>query len=177
MAWSARTTYSALVLATGTRARRLPHLPDDLVNVAVLRTAADAQRLGALIDAAHHLTVLVGGFIGLEIAASARAADKSVTVLEAAPRLLTRSVFPELAGHVLQTHRASGIDLRLGVAATLLGRDEPYRAFPWFWSEQGAMRLQIAGSMPHGGVRHLRPDATPREPPDPALRGKPTGLG
>lgn len=251
-------TYSSVVLATGTRARRLAHLPDGLSNVAVLRTAADAQRLRTLIGSAKHLTVLGGGFIGLEIAATARAAGKSVTVLEAAPRLLMRSVSPELAEHVFQTHSANGIDLRLGVAAggfeiegdrlaaltvdgqrepvdlmvlgigavpehtlaseaglacdngikvdhgmrtsdphvlaigdcasfdehtsgrhlrlesvqnandqartalaTLLGRDEPYRALPWFWSEQGGLRLQMAGLMPHDGVRHIRPGAAP----------------
>ena len=250
--------YAKLVLATGTRARRLPHVPEGLDNVAVLRTAADAQRLRTLLDAAQHLTVLGGGFIGLEIAATARAVGKSVTVLEAAPRLLMRSVSPELAEHVLQTHRASGIDLRLGVAAggfeiegqrlaaltvdgqrgavelmvlgigavpehtlaseaglacdngikvdalmrtsdtrilaigdcasfdehssgrhlrlesvqnandqartavaTLLGRDEPYRALPWFWSEQGTLRLQMAGLMPHDGTRYRRAGATP----------------
>ena len=250
--------YATLVLATGTRARRLPHLPDSLDNVAVLRTAADALRLRALLDAAQHLTVLGGGFIGLEIAATARAAGKAVTVLEAAPRLLMRSVSPELAEHVLQTHRANGIDLRLGVAAggfeieghrlaaltvdgkrepvelmvlgigavpehtlaseaglvcdngikvdalmrtsdpcilaigdcasfdehtsgrhlrlesvqnandqartalaTLLGREEPYRALPWFWSEQGSLRLQMAGLMPHDGARHRRAGAMP----------------
>lgn len=108
--------YAHLVLATGTRARRLPHLPDGLANVAVLRSAADAQRLRTLLDAAQRLTVLGGGFIGLEIAATARALGKAVTVLESAPRLLMRSVSPELAEHVLQTHRDAGIALRLGVA-------------------------------------------------------------
>jgi 3-phenylpropionate/trans-cinnamate dioxygenase ferredoxin reductase subunit len=34
--------------------------------------------------------------------------------------------------------------------ATLAGRDEPYRALPWFWSEQGALRLQMAGLLPQG---------------------------
>ena len=43
--------------------------------------------------------------------------------------------------------------------ATLLGRDEPYRALPWFWSEQGALRLQMAGLMPAEGERHRRPGA------------------
>jgi 3-phenylpropionate/trans-cinnamate dioxygenase ferredoxin reductase subunit len=47
------------------------------------------------------------------------------------------------------------------VVATLLGRDEPYRALPWFWSEQGSLRLQMAGLMPAEGTRHLRPGATP----------------
>ena len=108
--------YDRLVLATGTRARRLPNLPDELDNVAVLRSAADALRLRTLLDATQRLTVLGGGFIGLEIAATARALGKSVTVLESAPRLLARSVSPEIAEHVLLTHRASGIDVRLGVA-------------------------------------------------------------
>jgi 3-phenylpropionate/trans-cinnamate dioxygenase ferredoxin reductase component len=254
--------YQWLVLATGTRARRLPHLQEELDNVAVLRTAADALRLRTLFDATQHLTVLGGGFIGLEIAATARALGKSVTVLESAPRLLARSVSPEIAEHVLQTHRASGIDVRLGVAvggfevegrrlaalhvegqrepvellvlgigavpehtlasdaglacengvvvdecmrtsdphilavgdctsfpeghaqgtpgrrlrlesvqnandqarsaaATLLGREEPYRALPWFWSEQAALRLQMAGLMPADGTRHRRAGANP----------------
>ena len=46
-------------------------------------------------------------------------------------------------------------------AATLLGREEPYRALPWFWSEQAALRLQMAGLMPPDGVRHRRPGANP----------------
>jgi len=42
-------------------------------------------------------------------------------------------------------------------AATAIGRDEPYGATPWFWSEQGAMRLQIAGLVPPGSAGVLRP--------------------
>jgi len=45
--------------------------------------------------------------------------------------------------------------------ATLQGRSEPYRAVPWFWSEQGAMRLQMVGLMPPEGLRVRRPGATP----------------
>lgn len=250
--------YAQLVLATGAVARTLPALPATLANVAALRSAADALRLRGLLGAAQQLTVLGGGFIGLEIAATARALGKQVTVLESAPRLLSRSVSPELAEHVLATHRASGIDLRLGVKvgdfaivgdrlaslsvdgqahavellvmgigaaprmqlaqeaglacdngivvdealrtsdpailalgdcasfpehgsgrrlrlesvqnandqartalATLTGQHEPYRALPWFWSEQGSLRLQMAGLMPADGVRHRRPGATP----------------
>jgi len=109
--------YGYLVLATGTRARSLPQLPANLANVAVLRNAADARRLRALLNAASALTVLGGGFIGLEIAATARAAGKAVTVLESAPRLLMRSVSPEIAQHVLDTQRAAGVDVRLGASA------------------------------------------------------------
>ncbi|MGD9835156.1 MAG: oxidoreductase C-terminal domain-containing protein, partial [Piscinibacter sp.] len=46
-------------------------------------------------------------------------------------------------------------------AATIQGAPEPYRALPWFWSEQGPMRLQMAGVMPADGVRYRRPGPTP----------------
>lgn len=253
--------YDWLVLATGASARTLPALPATLANVAVLRSAADARRLRSLLETAQRVTVLGGGFIGLEIAATAAVLGKSVSVLEAAPRLLQRSVSPELAEHVLVAHRAAGIDVRLGVTvgdfvvegdrlaalsvngrrepvellvmgigaapdtalaqpaglacaprdgsvlvdgslrssdpailaigdcasfpehgsarrlrlesvqnandqartalATIQGATEPYRALPWFWSEQGPMRLQMAGLMPADGVRHRRPGPTP----------------
>ena len=108
--------FGSLVLATGARARRLHHGPTGLVNVAELRTAADAVRMRELLASCRQLTVVGGGFIGLEIAAGARAMGKAVQVLESAPRLLARAVSPEVAQHVLATHREHGIDVRLGVA-------------------------------------------------------------
>lgn len=130
--------YGRLVLATGTRARRLPGLPDGLENVCMLRAAHEADRLRRQLAAASHVTVLGGGFIGLEVAATALAAGKRVTVLEGTPRLLGRAVSPALSDHVLATHRAAGIEFRLGVkvegfrheggrlqAITLSGAEEP----------------------------------------------------
>ena len=107
--------YATLVLATGARARRLLHLPDGLFNVAAVRSAADAVRMRELLRTCQRVTVVGGGFIGLEIAATARALGKSVQILESAPRLLPRSVSPEVADHVLTTHRGRGIDVRVGV--------------------------------------------------------------
>ncbi|MGA0609574.1 NAD(P)/FAD-dependent oxidoreductase [Caldimonas sp. KR1-144] len=104
-----------LVFATGARARRLPGLPEGLSNVALLRSAADAQALRERLAATSSLTVIGGGFIGLEVAATARALGKAVTVLESAPRLLGRAVSPALSAHVLAAHRAAGIDVRTGV--------------------------------------------------------------
>lgn len=254
--------YGQLVLATGTRARSLPDLPAGLRNVHVLRSAADADRLRAIWNRTDTFTVLGGGFIGLEVAASAHALGKQVLLLEAGPRLMARSVSPALSAHVLAEHRGSGIEVRLGVqlggfevddgqlralqvdgrrlavgqlllgigavpdtrlaeaaglpcdngivvdahmrtadpavlaigdcvsfpapghgaplrlesvqnandqaktaAATLLGTPQPYAAVPWFWSEQGAMRLQMAGLLPAAGQpglgSHRRPGATP----------------
>jgi 3-phenylpropionate/trans-cinnamate dioxygenase ferredoxin reductase component len=250
--------YDRLVLATGADARWPADWPRDLANVCVLRTLADARGLRDRLATATSVTVLGGGFIGLEVAATARAQGKGVTVIEAAPRLLMRSVSEELSAHVLQAHRAAGIDVRLqaamtGVqleagrvaavevggrpepvdllvlgigavpaqglaeaaglavgngirvdarlctddprilaigdvaafpageagllrrlesvqnandqarvaAATLLGGDATYRPVPWFWSEQGTLRLQMAGLIEPGLTAHRRPGATP----------------
>jgi 3-phenylpropionate/trans-cinnamate dioxygenase ferredoxin reductase subunit len=241
-------SYQHLVIATGTRARTLDALPPSLTNVHILRNASHADRLrtrlSEMASAGQHLTVLGGGFIGLEIAASARQLGLAVTVLEVAPRLLGRSVSGQLAEHVLGHHISMGTTIQVGVhiggceivedqlrsiqvngnrvdvdemilgigaipetqlasacglsvangivvdacmrtsdpnvlaigdcvsfsnaegawvrlesvqnandqartaAATLLGREEPYVAVPWFWSEQGSMRLQMAGLLP-----------------------------
>ncbi len=240
--------YQHLVLATGTRARTLDALPPGLLNVHVLRDAEHARslriRLSEMVAAGRRLTVLGGGFIGLELAASARQLGLDVTVLEVAPRLLGRSVSASLGEHVLEHHRSMGTEVQIGVriegfelregrllsmqvngnrmavdelvlgigavpetrlaadcdlvvdngvvvdacmrtsdpailaigdcaafpttggarirlesvqnandqartaAATLLGREEPYWSLPWFWSEQGPMRLQMAGLLP-----------------------------
>ncbi len=262
----AELAYDQLVLATGGRARRLPQLPGTLQNVAVLRNAQEAAALREQLSQAQSLTVLGGGFIGLEVAATARALGLAVRVIEAAPRLLARSVSAELSAHILATHQAAGIEFTLNAwvgdadhdgsrlqaltvngervpvdllllsvggepdtalaqaaglvvdngvvvnsamqssdphilaigdvarfpvsaqwapaetmarlesvqnandqartaAATLQGQPAGYNALPWFWSEQGAMRLQMAGLMPSaaapGVSRHRRPGPTP----------------
>lgn len=251
--------YAVLVLATGSRARRLPTLPEPLENVVVLRSAADAstlrERLCRMLQAQQRLTVLGGGFIGLEIAATARHLGLQVQVLEGASRLLARSVSSGLAEHVRVFHESAGTELRLGAkvdgfetrngklagmqvdavyqpvdqmvlgigavpntdlaeaaglavdngvvvdaslrtsdpsilavgdcasfpwpggghrrlesvqnatdqakaaAASILGRDEPYGPVPWFWSEQGGLRIQIAGVLPALFATHRRPGA------------------
>ncbi|WP_418314751.1 NAD(P)/FAD-dependent oxidoreductase [Piscinibacter sakaiensis] len=248
--------YEQLVLATGTRARRLAALPDGLANVALLRSAEDAAALRSQLTAGRRLTVLGGGFIGLEVAMTALGLGLEVEVLEAAPRLLSRSISPELADFVRSHHQAAGLRLQLGAkvddyrieanhlvqitvdgeprpvdlmlvgigaepetalaeaaglevdngvlvnarmmtsdpaiyavgdcarfpqaasgqrlrlesvqnatdqarcaAANLLGNEQDYTALPWFWSEQGPLRLQMAGLMPTEGRRFRRPGA------------------
>ena len=111
--------YERLVLATGTRARALSLVPTALANVHTLRTAVDADALRAQLHQAQRVVVLGGGFIGLEVAATAQALGKQVTVLEMAPRLMGRSVSLVLSEHVRATHVARGMDIRLATA--LLG--------------------------------------------------------
>jgi 3-phenylpropionate/trans-cinnamate dioxygenase ferredoxin reductase subunit len=202
------------------------------------------------------LTIVGGGFIGLEVAATARHLGWPVTVLEAAPRLLSRSASPELAAHILQHNLDGGVHIRLGAriaeaqvdadrvtaltvdgvpepvehvlvgigavpetslaqqagltvdngiavdgrmvtsdarilaigdcssfefegrrvrlesvqnandqakvaAATLLGREGSYRPLPFFWSDQGALKLQMAGLWREGLQSHQRPGTSP----------------
>jgi len=258
LASGATLDYDALVLATGTRARKLPDVPEDTENLVYLRNTADALRLRDALGAAPSVTVLGGGFIGLEIAATAGHLGKPVTVFESAPRLLARAVSPEASAHVAETLREAGVAVRLGVtvdgferdgsritavtvqgerhavdllvagigavpetalaeaaglacengivvddhmrtadpaiyaigdctsfpyarwgktlrlesvqnandqartlASVLLGQPAPYGALPWFWSDQGALRLQIAGLAPPDTERVLRPGAKP----------------
>ncbi|MGR4870934.1 NAD(P)/FAD-dependent oxidoreductase [Variovorax sp. LARHSF232] len=110
--------WERLVLATGSRARRLPALGEaSLDNVISLRAADEAQRLRDRLAQAEQVTVLGGGFIGLEVACTALALGKKVRVIESAPRLLGRAVSPELSAHVLATHRAAGMEIVLSASA------------------------------------------------------------
>ncbi len=92
-----RVVYCALLLATGGRARRLDVAGADLPGVLTLRTLGDARALAARLTPGAHVAVIGGGFIGLEVAASARQRGCAVTVLEAAPRLLGRAVPASIA--------------------------------------------------------------------------------
>ena len=248
--------YGQLVLATGTRARRLADLPENLENVHMLRTAQDAEHLRSTLASTERFAFIGGGFIGLELAATLKALGKEVTVLEVSQRLLARSISLELSDHVLKTHQQAGIDIRLqseitgyqiegsrvsqihlkdgslsvqrvllGIGATpetalaqsmglsceggivvddqmrcslpnvwaigdctsfpygakgqvlrlesiqnandqakiaaqsIMGQAVSYKPTPWFWSEQGAMRLQMVGLMPKAPATFKRAGA------------------
>ncbi|MFO1144307.1 MAG: FAD-dependent oxidoreductase [Amaricoccus sp.] len=104
-----RLAYERLLIATGARARRLPLPGADGSNVAVLRDLDDAARIRAALGKGRRLAVVGGGFIGLELAASARKRGTAVTVIEALPRLLTRGVPAEIAAALEERHRAEGV--------------------------------------------------------------------
>lgn len=107
--------YDTLFLAQGGRARMLPGLPVH-ERVCALRTWEDAQALKSRLGAARHVLVLGGGWIGLEVAASARALGREVTLLEAAPRLCMRTVPACVSEHLQALHSSNGVALRLGAA-------------------------------------------------------------
>jgi 3-phenylpropionate/trans-cinnamate dioxygenase ferredoxin reductase subunit len=251
--------FGKLALATGSRPRLPPIEGIALDGVFTLRNVDDARKLRERLHRASDVVVVGGGFIGLEVAATARHLGKTVTVLEAAPRLMGRVVAPAISDHFLDLHRGWGADIRLNTAVgrivgeggrvvavktqsgasipadlavvgigvhpnlelakdagldvgdgilvdqhmrtsapqvvaigdcvrfdhwstgrpirlesvqnavdqartaerTLQGHGEPYRAVPWFWSDQGDVKLQMVG---------LSGDATSS-----VLRGRPEG--
>ena len=109
--------YDRLLLATGSRVRRLDGMPGaHLKGVLYLRTVEDSDRIRAAMDDAERLVVVGGGYIGLEVASVAVEAGLAVTVVETLPRLLSRVATSELAAYYAELHRGRGVDLRLGSA-------------------------------------------------------------
>ncbi|WP_053128782.1 NAD(P)/FAD-dependent oxidoreductase [Pseudomonas sp. MIACH] len=106
-------SYAGLLLATGGRARRLPQ---EQANVLYLRTHDEALALKSALRPGARLVIVGGGFIGLEVAATARGLGCEVTVLEAGPRLAGRVLAPVISEALLQVHRQHGVDVRLNVA-------------------------------------------------------------
>mgnify|MGYP001350321234 CR=1 FL=1 len=103
--------YERLLLAAGARPRPLPGV--DGPDVAMLRTLDDAARIRAALGPGRRLVVIGGGFIGLELAASARRLGSEVAVIEALPRLLGRCVPAEIAEVLQEQHLAEGVAFRL----------------------------------------------------------------
>jgi 3-phenylpropionate/trans-cinnamate dioxygenase ferredoxin reductase subunit len=104
--------YDALVVATGAAPRRLPDLDGD--NVVTLRTFDDAVRLRDGMRVAGRLVIVGAGFIGCEVAASARGLGVDVTVIDLLSAPLVRVLGEEVAAEVTRMHTDAGVDLRMG---------------------------------------------------------------
>ena len=107
--------YDALVLATGGQARTLPHLHGKRVHT--LRSISDSLRLQKALAESQQLMVLGGGWIGLEVAATAAKQGLDVTLLEREERLCARSVPPILSVFLLDLHQRHGVNVCLGAEA------------------------------------------------------------
>jgi 3-phenylpropionate/trans-cinnamate dioxygenase ferredoxin reductase subunit len=101
--------YDILILAAGSRARKLPVPGANLAGVHELRTVADAEKLRAALRPGKRLAVVGGGYVGLEAAASARALGCEAVVIEREPRVLARVAGPELSGFFQAYHQARGV--------------------------------------------------------------------
>jgi len=115
--------YGGLLIATGSRPRQLPGT-QGMAGVHVLRSLADATALRAELRDAQRLVVIGAGFIGMEVAASARQLGVDVTVVEALAAPLVRGLGSRIGEVVADRHREQGVAIRCGVTvAGLAGGD------------------------------------------------------
>jgi NADPH-dependent 2,4-dienoyl-CoA reductase/sulfur reductase-like enzyme len=107
--------YDALLIATGAAPRRLPAQPE-LPGIHLLRSLDDARALRGAFEKGPRVLVVGAGFIGAEVAASARERGLEVTCVEPLPAPLIRGLGPVLGDLSAQIHRDHGVDLRCGIA-------------------------------------------------------------
>ncbi|MCB2112176.1 MAG: FAD-dependent oxidoreductase [Parvularculaceae bacterium] len=111
-----RLPYDKLLLATGAPPRRLDCAGGDLEGILYLRTTADSDALRPVLSLRGRIVIVGAGYIGLEVAASARKSGLNVTVLEMADRVLARVAGKEISDFYEKLHLDAGVDLRLGAA-------------------------------------------------------------
>ena len=111
--------YDRLLLTTGARPRPFPGqnplAAASGTRIRTLRTHGDAVAIRAALQPGTHLAIIGGGFIGLELAATARKLGARVTLVEGLPRILSRGVPEELAAVVAERHKAEGVEILCGV--------------------------------------------------------------
>jgi len=110
-----RIEYGSCLLSTGGNARLIPDLPKDAPGVHYVRTLQDARELRSALEKQTHVLVIGGGFLGLEVASSARTNGHAVTLVESAPRLLQRALPAVLSDWLAERAIDFGIKLKLGV--------------------------------------------------------------
>jgi 3-phenylpropionate/trans-cinnamate dioxygenase ferredoxin reductase subunit len=125
-----RVGYDALLLATGAEPKRPPIEGADLDGVHVLRTLEDSDTLRGLLDRGGRLVVVGGGWIGCEIAASARQKGMDVALVEPQSVPLEGVLGPQLGAIYREVHSDHGVALHLGTGVEAIegsGRAERVR--------------------------------------------------
>ncbi|MGO8921206.1 MAG: NAD(P)/FAD-dependent oxidoreductase [Stellaceae bacterium] len=117
-----RVAYDRLLLATGCRGRKLPASLGTNVPIHYLRSLADAAHIRAALRPGAEIVMIGGGFIGLEIAASARKLGAGVTVLEMAPRLMSRAVPVLVSDFVRALHERHGVAFEFAARLNAIAR-------------------------------------------------------
>ncbi|MFW1950394.1 NAD(P)/FAD-dependent oxidoreductase [Acinetobacter beijerinckii] len=105
--------YDKLLIATGSRARVPVNTWQFIPNVVTLRNVQDCERLAEILQRAEKLAVVGGGWIGLEIAATARKQGKEVHIFEYGDRLCARSVSPDVSDFLKAMHEQQGTQIHL----------------------------------------------------------------
>lgn len=118
LASGSRVPFQKLVLAVGARNRLLPVKGAELDGVLYLRSLDEAVVVNERLKNSQEIVVIGGGFIGLELAAVACTLGKSVTVLEALPRLMSRVVAPIISEFYQELHSSRGVKVLCGAAVS-----------------------------------------------------------
>ncbi|WP_043616185.1 NAD(P)/FAD-dependent oxidoreductase [Ensifer sp. ZNC0028] len=116
--------YDRLLLTTGARARTIPGMDEASRRIRTLRTHRDAEEIRRELSPGRKLAIIGGGFIGLELAATARGLGAAVVLIEGLPRILSRGVPEEIAAIVAERHRAEGVDIRCEAKIERIDADE-----------------------------------------------------
>jgi len=115
--------YDKLILALGSRVRRLDIEGADLDGVHYLRNIADVDGIHAELQNKKHAVIVGAGYIGLEVAAVIRQLGLDVTVVEMADRVMSRVVSPEISDFYQIEHTSQGVKLRLSTGITAFRGD------------------------------------------------------
>jgi 3-phenylpropionate/trans-cinnamate dioxygenase ferredoxin reductase component len=102
-------SFDRLLLATGSRPRKLSWDADSVGRVHYLRTAADAEVISQHLRQCRRVAIVGGGVIGFEVAASAVALGCEVTIIEAAPQVMARMIPSEMAVYLVGYHKERGV--------------------------------------------------------------------
>lgn len=138
--------FDGLALTVGARPRQLPVAGSDLDGVVVLRDMAHADDIRQRLEACTHVAVIGGGFIGLEAAAVMASLGKSVSVIEALPRLMARAVSPTMSAYFADFHRRLGVEVVLNSQVKALdGENGRVRAVALDDGRKVAADLAIVG--------------------------------
>ena len=110
--------FDELLLTTGASARRISLPGIDKSGVFLLRGISDVQQLRPQMLSGRCLVIIGAGYIGLEVASSARKLGLNVVVLEEQERVLKRVVSPEMSDFFQKLHESNGVDLRVSTKVT-----------------------------------------------------------
>ncbi|MCB0853355.1 MAG: NAD(P)/FAD-dependent oxidoreductase [Bacteroidetes bacterium] len=102
-------SYQKLILATGSRVRKLNLPGSDLKNIFYVRNIADVMQIKAAVQDGGKAVIIGGGYIGLEAAAVLKQLGMEVTLLEAMDRILSRVTSPEMSAFFTRAHQEEGV--------------------------------------------------------------------
>jgi 3-phenylpropionate/trans-cinnamate dioxygenase ferredoxin reductase subunit len=110
--------YDALVLATGSRVRKVSVPGADLPGIHYLRSIADVDAIRGDMSGGKHVVIVGAGYIGLEVAAVCRQQGLDVTVIEMEDRVMSRVVSPNVSDYYQLAHTSQGVKLQLSTGLT-----------------------------------------------------------